>query len=140
MRALGMAMSPDERDAMAFILAGDDPTLAVLRAQAAAASVTSREGSSGGFYAHFQVPAAEPRLPNLPRFQLSDVACNVADIECGLILFVADGALDFLECHVWGPGDLQPHNRSISDLSYLASGGRVAERDMDSLRAKLRAA
>ena len=95
-----------ENDILAFVLAGDDPTLAVLRAQAKCASTTERHLTGAGFFLHYDVPSHAPRLSGVQSLRIGDAGCTVNEQDCGLIVFVNGGALDFLECHVWSDADL----------------------------------
>jgi hypothetical protein len=58
----GGPLTPDERRVLDFLLAGEDPVLAPLRAQLAVAEAGSREGSDGGFY-----------VPQGPRVRIGEV-------------------------------------------------------------------
>ena len=90
---------------MTMLLDGDDPPLAVLRSQAGAASVASREFSGAGFFTTFKVPETSPRLQGVPRLVIGDVHATLDGLEhdAGFLLFVADGAIEMLECFIVDP-------------------------------------
>jgi hypothetical protein len=94
-----------EKKIMAMLLAGDDPALAVLRSQADAATVASREFSGAGFFTTFKVPENTPRLQGVPRLVIGDVYATIDGLEheAGFLLFVADGAIEMLECFIVDP-------------------------------------
>ena len=93
-------MTELEKIIMTMLLDGDDPVLAVLRSQADAASVATREFSGAGFYTTFAVPETASRLQGVPRMVIGDVYATIDGLEheAGFLLFVADGAIDMLEC------------------------------------------
>lgn len=90
-----------ERRALEMLLAGDKPELALLRAQLNAATVASRKYTGVGLFTRLSVPAKLPRVRER-RLVLSDLYAEVAGIEhdAGFVLFVNDGAIDVLECHI----------------------------------------
>ena len=91
-----------ERLALKMLLAGDSEELAVFRAQLNGATVASREFTGVGFFTHLSVPAELPRARNRDRLVLSDLYAEVSGLEhdAGFVLFVEDGAIDVLECHI----------------------------------------
>lgn len=95
-----------ERQIMEMLLAGDHPVLETLREQFQRAKVAEREYTVVGFFTHFAVPADVRRLPNNRSFELDDVYGASRDSqwswpEFGFILFVRDGAIDFLEGYTY---------------------------------------
>ena len=57
-----MTIEDFETQVMSALLAGDDPLLAVLREQYAAATVRDRERTGSGFVTRFEVPASVPAI------------------------------------------------------------------------------
>jgi hypothetical protein len=88
-----------ERVLMEWLLAGDHPALAILRAQHAVAEMAERELSGVGSFTHFRVPTDAPALPGGAHAVVDDVAFDLEGRETGggAILFVRDGVLDMLE-------------------------------------------
>jgi hypothetical protein len=88
-----------ERKVMEMLLAGDDPTLNVLREQYRVADVTKRELTGVGFFLNFAVPPGAARLAGSGSLHLGDVAAQMEGLQhgAGFILFVREGAIDFLE-------------------------------------------
>lgn len=86
------------------LLAGDHPVLALLRAQAKAAHLASREQTGAGFFCSFEVPPNAPLLATLPDFHFGDVNAVLDGLEygAGFVLFVRDGRLDTLEGYSYG--------------------------------------
>jgi hypothetical protein len=79
-------------------LAGDDPILAALRAQATAATVARREHTGDGVRTYFEVPVDCPAVaPEAIHF--SDVDLDVAGVKDGasVSLWIIRGRLAFLE-------------------------------------------
>ncbi len=91
-----------ERRALEMLLAGDKPELAVFRAQLNAATVASRESTGVGFFTHLSVPAELLRAKGRAQLVLSDLYAEISglDHDAGFVLFVEDGAIDVLECHI----------------------------------------
>lgn len=101
---------------MDLILFGDHPYLEILRAQAAVATIKSREYTGVGFFTSFTVPDTVPRLPaGHGRWTISDVFGEVGGIEhgVGFILFVERGALDTLECYTFGSERFGPESQLV---------------------------
>ena len=91
-----------ERQVMTALLAGDDPILAALRAQYAAATVRDREKTASGFVTRFEVPphvaAVERKLLHLDDLQVQLAgAATPADTS----VHVHNGRLRSLECFVY---------------------------------------
>jgi len=87
-----------ERRVLDAFLLGSEPQLEILRAQAAVATVSSREHTGVGAYINFQTPESAPAV-SPPRIILRDVNIQVADVPHGVatLLFITSGRLDFLE-------------------------------------------
>jgi hypothetical protein len=91
-----------EKQVMAGLLAGDDPLLATLREQYAAATVRDREKTTTGFVTRFEVPpsvrAIERKLLHLDDLQIElEGARTPADTS----VHVHNGRLRSLECFVY---------------------------------------
>jgi hypothetical protein len=91
-----------ERDVMTALLAGDDPILAALREQFAAATVRDREQTATGFITYFEVPKEvapiERKLLHLDDLQVQLAgAATPADLSA----HVHDGRLRSLECFLY---------------------------------------
>lgn len=133
-----------ERRVMQMLLAGDHPTLEVLRKQFDRCGVTKREFTGLGFFTSFKVPVDVPKLEPVRRIVLGDVCADVDGLGygCGFILFVDDGLLATLECHLWGD-DALPENARYTRFYYIhqRNPNRVTEandRDMEAVNARLR--
>lgn len=87
-----------EQAVLEKLLEGDHPVLAVLRAQARAARLASREYTGAGFYLSFDVPPEAPALPK-QNFHFGDVNATVDGLQhgAGFVVFVRGGRLDMLE-------------------------------------------
>lgn len=87
-----------ERAVLEKLLAGDHPVLAVLRAQAQAARLASREYTGVGFYLSFDVPPEAPALLT-QNFHFGDVNAAVDGLQhgAGFVVFVGGGRLEMLE-------------------------------------------
>jgi hypothetical protein len=87
---------------MTALLAGDDPLLATLREQYAAASVRAREVTATGFVTRFEVPAAiaaiDRKLLHLDDLQ---VELEGANTPVDTSVHVHNGRLKSLECFVY---------------------------------------
>lgn len=92
------ALTQFERAVLEKLLAGDRPVLAVLRAQAQAARLASREYTGAGFYLSFDVPPEAPALPS-QNFHFGDVNATVDGLQhgAGFVVFVRGGRLEMLE-------------------------------------------
>jgi hypothetical protein len=87
---------------MSALLAGDDPLLASLREQYAAATVRDRERTGSGFVTRFEVPASAPvidrKLLHLDDLQVQlEGAATPAETS----VHVHNGRLRSLECFVY---------------------------------------
>ncbi len=108
-----------ERSVMHLLLDGDDPVLAVLRAQFHAATLKSREMTGVGFYTAFNVPLDIPRLAGPPRFCFGDVEADIPPNQhgAGFLLWVMDGAIADLEGYVYD--DPWPEHIESFTISYI---------------------
>ena len=135
-------LSELERTVVEMLLAGDQPILAVLRAQFDRANVAQREFSGVGFFTHFEIPPDVPRLRGRRSFELGDVHADIPGLSVGVdfILFIREGAIDFLEGFTYGD-DRWPDKIEQYTLCYEKNiGGTIApavERDWESLRKNL---
>ena len=97
-----MTVEEFETAVMRGLLAGDDPLLATLREQYAAATVRDREVTNGGFVTRFEVPASvaaiERKLLHLDDLQ---VEVEGANTPVDTALNVHNGRLRSLECSVY---------------------------------------
>jgi hypothetical protein len=91
-----------EKAVMSALLAGDDPLLATLREQYAAATVRDRERSANGFITRFEVPAPAPVIER-KLLHLDDLQVEVegASTPVDTALNVHNGRLRSLECSVY---------------------------------------
>lgn len=107
------ALTPLERAVLDKLLAGDDPTLAILRAQAESAQLRSRKNTGVGFYCYFDVPDDIERIGRAT-FRLGDVNATMKGLShgAGFVLFVKDGRLDNLEGYTYD----EPWPTTISDF------------------------
>jgi hypothetical protein len=110
-----------ERTILDWLLRGDEPQLEALREQVLQGSVRDRTYTGVGFFTHFSVPPSVRRTEPAA-FDLSDVAIELAGLEhgAGVVLFVANGALDVLECYTFG-GEAWPEDAQITQVHYLKS-------------------
>ena len=97
-----MTIEEFEKQVMSALLAGDDPLLAALREQYAAAAVRDREVTASGFVTRFDVPASAPavdrKLLHLDDLQVQlEGAAAPADTS----VHVHNGRLKSLECFVY---------------------------------------
>jgi hypothetical protein len=97
-----MTLEEFETQVMTALLAGDDPLLAMLRDQYAAASVRGRELTATGFVTRFDVPATVPpverKLMHLDDLQ---VQLEGTDSPADTSVHVHNGRLRSLECFVY---------------------------------------
>jgi len=132
-----------EHDAMQMLLAGAHPTLETLRAQFERSYVSERNFTGLGFFTTFNVREPYSRLDPPNRIVIDDVCADVAGLEtgCGFVLFVDDGLLGTLECHLWGDNAL-PKDAQYDRLFYIHQPNppgiaETANRDMTSLNGKI---
>lgn len=115
------ALTSSEKQVLDWLLAGDTQALETLCAQLQVARVTDRESTGLGAYTRFAVDSSAPRL-GVTRAILRDVCGETADgVELGFILYVIDGALATLECHLWGEDELHGAP-DIRRLFYIDGG------------------
>lgn len=109
-----------ERQVMQMLLAGDHPTLKSLRQQFEHSCVTDRNFTGLGFFTSFEVRDDSARIEPPKRIVISDVCADVDGLEfgCGFVLFVDDGLIGTLECHLWGDGAL-PEAPRYTRLYYV---------------------
>lgn len=136
-------IAPIELQVMQMLLAGDHPTLETLRQQFARSSVAERDFTGVGFFTSFKVPDCLPRVVPPRRIVIGDVCADVDGLEygCGFILFVDDGLLATLECHLWGD-DAFPDDPRYNRIYYVNKTNPLAvtettERDIEALIATL---
>jgi hypothetical protein len=81
------------------LLAGEHPVLAVLREQALAGRLASREYTGAGFFGSFDVPRGTPILATQQDFHFGDVNAVIDGLQrgAGFVIFVRNGHLDTLE-------------------------------------------
>ena len=113
-------IEPIEHQVMEMLLAGDHPTLEATRRQFAHCIVVEREFTGAGFFTTFDVQDTVAPLEPRSRIVLDDVCADVdgLDYGCGFILFVDDGLIGMLECHLWGD-DAFPDNPRYNQLYYV---------------------
>jgi len=87
---------------MRALLAGDDPLLAQLREQYAAATVRDRELTSTGFITRYDVPSSVPAIERkLLHLDDLQVQLNGAETPADTSVHVHNGRLRSLECFVY---------------------------------------
>jgi len=108
-----------ERVLLRMLLAGDDPTLAALRAQLEGSHLSTRESSDDGFILGFDVAENMPLAPGVQKLRIDDVAIELEGLEhgAGCILWVAQGRLFQLE--VFSFADRWPSEVGWFTLRYL---------------------
>lgn len=91
-----------EKQVMGALLAGDDPLLAALRAQYAAATVRDREKTASGFVTRFEVPAGVAPIAR-KLLHLDDLQVQLAGLAspADVSVHVHNGRLRSLECFVY---------------------------------------
>ena len=113
-------IEPIEYQAMQMLLEGDHPTLETLRQQFNRSCVVERDFTGVGILYHVEIDDSNLRLDPSNRIVLGDVCADVACLKygCGFILFVDDGLLGTLECHLWGD-DALPQSATYTRLYYV---------------------
>ncbi|TET06849.1 hypothetical protein E3J79_00620 [Candidatus Dependentiae bacterium] len=91
-----------EKKIMGKLLYGSNHILPILRKQYEKAQIKNRKFTGVGFFTDFIVPKDVPRLPNLKSFHLGNVAGKINGTDIGLVLFIKDGVLNFLEGYTFG--------------------------------------
>jgi hypothetical protein len=91
-----------EKQVMAALLAGNDPILAALRAQYAAATVRARETTANGFVTRFDVPNTAPPIER-KLLHLDDLQVQLAGAKspADTSVHVHNGRLKSLECFLY---------------------------------------
>jgi hypothetical protein len=91
-----------EQQVMAGLLAGDDPLLAALRKQYAAATVRDREMTATGFITRFDVPDTAPPIAR-KLLHLDDLQIELAGAKspADTSVHVFNGRLKSLECFLY---------------------------------------
>lgn len=124
---------------MRALLAGDDPLLATLREQYAAATVRDRELNANGFITRFEIPASAP-LIDRKLLHLDDLQVEVegANTPVDTAVNVHNGRLRSLECSVYeGAFPESPRIKSAWYYGTKKHAGitdeLVAERDVEEL-------
>ena len=109
-----------EAGALAYLLRGEHPSLDALRRQAEGVSVDTREFTGAGFFARLRLSGNPPPLPGAPTFQIGDVCAELEGLEhgVGFVLFVNEGTMHLLECHLWGD-DRFPEPPVVRRFFYL---------------------
>lgn len=106
-----------ERRVLDAFLAGTEPQLEILRAQAALATVSSREHTGIGAYINLEIPESAPTV-SPPKIILGDVNVEVADVPLGVSchLWITSGRIDFLEFATYA--NPWPKDPQITHLGY----------------------
>jgi hypothetical protein len=100
-----MTLEEFETQIMSALLAGDDPLLAALRAQYAAATIRDREKTATGFVTRYEVPAeATPIARKLLHLDDLQVELEGAATPADTSVHVHNGRLRSLECFVYDGG------------------------------------
>ena len=93
-----------------MLLQGDDPRLELLRQQWLVATVTISNASSSGFYLDIAIPSGASRVDAQDQCGGNAVIpVNGYDQPAGCILYIADGALHFLEVYNFTAWETPPH-------------------------------
>ena len=97
-----MTLDEFEKQVMAGLLAGDDPLLAALRRQYAAATVRDRELTATGFITRFDVPDTAPPVAR-KLLHLDDLQVELAGAKspADTSVHVFNGRLKSLECFLY---------------------------------------
>ena len=88
-----------ERAVMDLLLAGDHPTLVVLRDQFSSSRVSRRQLTGVGFFTEIQVSDETPRVRDPASFVFGDVQAELEGLNhgAGFLLYVRNGVLHTLE-------------------------------------------
>jgi hypothetical protein len=109
---------------MEMLLAGEHPTLLILRDQFRVAHVINRKLTGVGFLTAFLIPPEAPRLLGSKSLRLDDVTAVIDRLQhgAGFVLFTNHGAIDVLK----GFSFDEPWAESIErfQLSYMGSPTR----------------
>jgi len=121
-----------EKVVMNKLLAGDLPILEILYKQYKNAQINERYFTGVGFVTEFKIPTSLPRIQNVKDFEISDILGSINGISVDFILFIRDGAIDFLE----GIADTGPWPKPIYnfDLTYAIKNGNDQHRNLEKLK------
>jgi hypothetical protein len=99
-----------EEAVLTMLLAGDDPTLKILQAQAEAGELVCRDSTGAGFFLSFRIPANAPTLA-VGDFHFGDVEAEIEGMRhgAGFVIFVREGRLATLEGYSYG----EPWSKNI---------------------------
>ena len=98
------------QELMPMLLQGDDPRLGLLRQQWLVATVSISNASSSGFYVDIVIPSDASRVDAPDQGGGNAVIpVNGYDQPAGCILYIADGALHFLEVYNFTAWETPPH-------------------------------
>lgn len=134
-----MKLEEFEKQVMAGLLAGNDPLLAALREQYAAASVRDRERTATGFVTRFEVPSSVPPIGR-KLLHLDDLQIELegAQTPADTSVHVHNGRLRSLECFVYD--GTFPAEPAIQSAWYYGTekypgitSELMAERDVEEL-------
>ena len=137
-----MELTELEQAVLTMLLAGDDATLVLLRAQLNAATIVSRKMPGVGFFTDFHVPEVVERTA--PKdFVIGDVHANLSGLShgAGFLLFIRDDKLSMLEGFCYGEGQWPSEPRLIEAyyVHHDPPGSpmlrRCAARDLTQLKA-----
>jgi hypothetical protein len=103
-----------ERVVLSELLLNENEDSQVMYEQLASCSLESREHNGYGFYTNFRVDPAVP-LCLRENFELGGVSVVLSGQQCGFILFVTGGRIDFLEGYPLG-GDEWPSPENIEKV------------------------
>lgn len=134
-----MTLEEFEADVMKALLAGDDPLLAALRDQYAAATVRDRERTATGFVTRYEVPStAAPIARKLLHLDDLQVALMGTATPADTSVHIHNGRLRSLECFVYEGAF--PEHPSIESAWYYGTekfpgitAELLAERDVEEL-------
>jgi hypothetical protein len=138
---LSIEINALEKEILKFLLAGDDPTLEVLRIQYFTSKVIKRELTGVGFFLSFSVAPEAPRLESPKSLHFGDVKADIEGLQngAGFVLHINEGAIDELEGYSYD--EPWPVNVDKFHISYIdaeerdlfvlwdkwASGGKKGE-------------
>jgi hypothetical protein len=113
-----MKITTLESNVLEMLLAGEEPELAALRAQADSAQAADRRLSGVGFHTRFTYSSEPVPLPGRPTFDFGDVNAESPQLVhgAGFVLFVTGGVLESLEGYTYD--DPWPTDEASITLSY----------------------
>ncbi|MHB8901766.1 MAG: hypothetical protein ACYC6Y_23670 [Thermoguttaceae bacterium] len=111
---------------MEMLLAGNDPTLSILRDQYAASTVAKREFTGVGFFVTFAIPSQVERLGDRKSLHFGDVQAEIEGMQygAGFVIHVSDGVLEYLEGYSYD----EPWPASVQHFQLSYTGGK--QRDL----------